>query len=143
MRDSQIPIRCIIITDEGKPIRADRHRTVLTNIVLALNGRQRGRGAGTVSAVNHPEVAVRRIVVADQCLAVGSQHHRRGRADINSCSVQRGKGRVRAPHVATMSNLQIAVGDVVVTDEGQTICPDGNGRVGADVAGTVQCGERG
>ena len=41
MRYPQIPIRCAIVTDERKPIRADDHRTVLADIALALNGRQR------------------------------------------------------------------------------------------------------
>ena len=93
--------------------------------------------------MSHFEVAVGHVVVADEASTVGSHHHRRWRTYVIGCSIKVSEGRGGAGPVGTVSYLEISVGDVVVANEGQAVCPDGHRTVLADIAYFVHGGAGG
>ena len=81
------------------------------------------RNAEEVGAVGHLEVAVGRVVVADQGQAVGADGHGAVLADIAS-AVHGGEGRGGTGRVGAVGYFEVAAGRVVITDEAQAVGAD-------------------
>src|SRR5688572_5161052 len=87
--------------------------------------------------MGHLEIAVGFVIVTDEAQAVGSHNHRRRCTYIIGCSVQWSTGGGGAGQVGTVCHLEVTIGSVVITDETQTVGPDRDCGVWADVACTV------
>ena len=72
VRNLQIVMGCIIVADQRESIGPDRHRTILTDIILPIHRTFCHRTANNIPAMDDFQVPVRGIIVTDQREPIGT-----------------------------------------------------------------------
>ena len=136
----EVAVGGVVVANEGEAVRPDGHCAVLADTAYAVRGREIGGGASHVEAMRHLEVAVGGVVVADEGQTIGPDGHCGELTDIalalKGCAG--GGGTDRIGRVETVGHLEVAVGGIVVADEGYAVSPDGHCAVLADIACAVR-----
>src|SRR5437763_402951 len=87
--------------------------------------------------MQHLQVAVGAVVVADQAQPVGANRDGGAAADITG-AVERGGAGAGARQVGAVGHLQVVVGAVGVADQAQPVGADRDGATAADSTGAVE-----
>ena len=137
----QVPVRDIVVGDEGQFVSADGQRGVLADIPSVIERCERGGGAGEIGTMRDFQIPIRRVVVRDEPSVVASERDRGVLANVAG-AVQGTDGRGAAGLIRAVRDFQIPIRRIVVADKSQTISPNGNGAVPAGITGTIASNER-
>src|SRR5687768_18517980 len=105
-------------------VGSDDDGSVLAHVSFTLKNGARGGNTYDLLTVDDFEIAVRRIVIANEGAAIHPDRHRAVLAHIAGFVGSRCESRFRTRQIGTEGRFQIVIGRVVIADE---TLPSGNG----------------